>query len=327
MKYTIYLITILSFANCKGQTTDSTALVGVETENYGAKHHNKLDDINSAKEIKTILTSISKDYSTFKINSSLIFHDRYRGWSDKECQYFSDSLKIKPWTKCDFDGNGYTDLLVVGNWYSDPFIICIMDNGGDKFFTKRITRRSFQDCTFPIVAIINNDPVILYYSRTEPDWRNHKTEWRLKVDTLVFRFGDFIEVHKTTANHKIERIEYSTEPCFGTCPIFGLTIHSDRTAIFNAKACNKQKGEFAATIDTANFNLLINLLNYIDFPNLDSNYAVHWTDDQRCTLKITYDNGKIMAIKDYGLIGTYGLNRVYDILFKLRENQEWKKIN
>jgi hypothetical protein len=51
---------------------------------------------------------------------------------------------------------------------------------------------------------------------------------------------------------------------------------------------------------------------------------VGWTDDQTCTLKITYDNGKTKTITDYGKIGTYGLNRVYSILFSLRQNQKWK---
>jgi len=68
----------------------------------------------------------------------------------------------------------------------------------------------------------------------------------------------------------------------------------------------------------------VNLLNYIDFETLQDNYAVNWTDDQTAKLKVTYDNGKVKSIRDYGLLGTYGLDRVYQLLFELRENQKWE---
>ena len=67
------------------------------------------------------------------------------------------------------------------------------------------------------------------------------------------------------------------------------------------------------------------MLNYIYFETLQDNFAVTWTDDQTATLKITYDSGKVKSISDYGLIGTYGLDRVYQLLYELRENQKWTK--
>jgi len=72
---------------------------------------------------------------------------------------------------------------------------------------------------------------------------------------------------------------------------------------------------------------LTELINYIDFANLEKDYAVNWTDDQSCTLKIVYDGNKIKEIRDYGLIGTFGLKKLYEQLFELRFNQNWKKIN
>jgi hypothetical protein len=87
---------------------------------------------------------------------------------------------------------------------------------------------------------------------------------------------------------------------------------------------NKKKGKFKGKILQANYDELIGLLNYLDFPSLKDSYAVNWTDDQTSVLKITYNNGKVKEIKDYGLIGTLGLSRVYSILFDLRENQQWK---
>ncbi len=92
------------------------------------------------------------------------------------------------------------------------------------------------------------------------------------------------------------------------------------------KINNKEaSGNFNSKIMEDKYNDIVNLLNYVDFETLKDNYAVGWTDDQSSTLKITYDNGKVKSIEDYGLIGTYGLDRIYQLLFELRENQKWTK--
>ena len=317
----IICLASLFLLSCKGQPGNSAIS---ESRSNIVKHHNKLDDINSAAEIEAILAAICKSCTNFKVNSTLTFKEGFGTRPDKTGQHIADSLQVKAWTKMDFDGNGYTDLLVIGNWDMDHSVMCIMDSGENRFSVNTLTRRSFQDCTFPVVARIDSTPVILYYYMQEPDLRHHQTESWLKVDTLVYQFGDFVEFNQNPANHKIEKIEYSTTGCFGTCPIFMLTINQDRTAVFDAGSYNQVSGKFTATIDTANFNPLINLLNYIDFAKLDSSYSVGWTDDQACDLKITYDNGQVKKISDYGLLGTFGLNRAYELLFKLRENQKWK---
>src|SRR5690606_10704725 len=162
-------------------------------------------------------SKVDKRYKEFEINDKLKF-------SDPKCQNLSDSLKVQPWTKADFDNNGLTDILVIGNWY-DYSVICILDKDG-KYEIKPITRRSFQDCTFPVVE--NNK--IKYYYESEPERGKWDEPRKLKLITLIYKFGDFIEENQTPANHNIEKIEYSTTMCFGTCPVFNITINSDKTA-------------------------------------------------------------------------------------------------
>ena len=67
------------------------------------------------------------------------------------------------------------------------------------------------------------------------------------------------------------------------------------------------------------------ILNYCEFDNLDKEYTVMHTDDQTGDLKITYNNGKVKTISDYGMIGTYGLKILYKKLAELRFNQKWRK--
>lgn len=301
---------MILFQSCKGQSDNSV----MHKANF-------IDSIQTAKQITDLISKIDNRYKDFKVNETLKFENRYSG---KNYKKIADSLNVQPWTKADFDNNGLTDILIIGNWY-DHSIICILDKDG-KYEIKPITRRSFQDCTFPIVE----NGKIKYYFESEPERGKWEEERKLKQIKLVYKFGDFIEENQTPANHEIEKIEYSTTGCFGTCPIFDLTINSDKTAKWNAKMYNKIKdkevsGNLSSKVTDDKYNNIVDLLNYIDFEMLQDNYAVNWTDDQSSTLKITYDNGKVKLIHDYGLIGTYGLDRVYQLLFELRENQKWTK--
>jgi hypothetical protein len=299
------------FSSCMGQPEVQDKLV---------VHHNKLDDINSVRDIQKLLVKINSDYAEFKVDESLEYQDQYGGYNDSADHALALELKVKAWAKSDFDNNGYTDLLVVGNWYNHAVIV-ILDSGENKFYIKHITRRSFQEATFPVIAMIDSRPVILNYM--EERHFGDQAGKKLKADTLIFQFGDFVEYHKAPAIHRIEKIEYSTGACFGTCPIFSMKINADRKGIFKGGSYNYPDGDYTGTIDSAHYNMLTGLLDYIHFTELDSSYAVGWTDDQDCTLMITYDDGKIKKIEDYGLLGTYGLNRVYDILFDLRDDQKW----
>lgn len=288
-----------------------------QTENSVSSKTNYIDSIQNAKQITDLLLTIDSSYKEFKLKDKLQFRD-------KKCQKLSDSLKVLPWTKADFDNNGLTDILVVGKWY-DHSVLCILDKQG-KYEIKRITRRSFQDCTFPIVE----KHAITYYYEGEPESGKWNVPRKLIKITLIYKFGDFIEENQTPSNHKIEKIEYATTGCYGTCPIFKLSINSDKTAKWDAVEYNdidKQewKGKFQTVIAQDKFEELTNLLNYIDFETLKDRYAVNWTDDQSSILTITYDNGKVKSISDYGLIGTFGLDRIYQLLFELRENQKWTK--
>lgn len=307
--FQIILIFIL-FQSCKGQSDNDV----LHKTNY-------IDSIQTAKQITDLILKIDNRFKEFKVNEALKFVNRY---SEKNYNKIAESLNIKPWTKTDFDKNGLTDILIIGNWY-DHSIICILDKGG-KYEIKPITRRSFQDCTFPVVE----NSKIKYFFESELERGKLDEQRKLKQITLVYKYGDFIEENQRSANHKIEKIEYSTSGCFGTCPIFKLIINSERTAKWDAEMYNEinnkeVSGNFNSKITEDKYNEIASLLNYIDFEKLKDNYAVNWTDDQTATLKITYDNGKVKLISDYGLIGTYGLNRVYQLLSELRENQKWIK--
>jgi len=175
----------------------------------------------------------------------------------------------------------------------------------------------------------------------------YKLNSKIIKKTLDYKFDDFIEYNPSPATYySIQKIEYVTGMCYGTCPMFSIELNKNGASKFIAKAFNftdendpkvldkayeilnkgKNEGYFEVKIKDADFLNFEDILNYINFSTLEEDYAVRWTDDQSCTLTITYDNGKTKTIKDYGLSGTYGLKLLYQKLFDLRFNQDWKKI-
>lgn len=280
-----------------------------------SSRRNKIDDIQNAKDIDRLLTAIDKKgFESFSVNESLTFKD-YRGQQDTGCNELAKSIKAEPWVKADFDNNGLSDLLIIGKSYGHSIIV-IMDVGYNKFEIKSLTKKMFQDCSVPVVKKSHGQTFIEY---------NSLDDNQVTTISLVFKFGDFVEQNSQSKSYKIEKISYKTSGCFGTCPIFELEVNSNKYAVYKPIDFNKKKkGTYQSIVKQVNFDELIGLLNYIDFPSLSDRYSVSWTDDQSAGLTITYNDGKVKTINDYGLIGTFGLSRIYKILFDMRENQDWK---
>lgn len=292
----------------------------------------KIDSLKTEKEVENFIKSFDKKrYERFTISNIQEIKSRYGGKNDF-CKKVADSLNItKSFYKADFDQNGRTDILVIGNYY-DFNIFIAMDFGKDNIKLNRLTRSSFQNCVVPEIAKIGNETVINYYYKNQSNWIEKDKKPEIIKKTLIYKFGDFIEYNNNPKKYDIEKIEYQTTMCFGTCPEFNIKIDKSKKAIFNAQTYNRKsrkgkeiKGVFKTEIKENDYSEIVQLLNYIDFPNLKDNYSVNWTDDQSCTLSITYNNGKVKKIRDYGLIGTFGLDRIYNLMFELRFNQEWKK--
>ncbi len=289
------------------------------------KKTNYIDSLQTERQIEAILAKNSgqNNDKIFQVNSVLTF-------SDPKCQKIADSLHLKSWQKADWDQNGLTDLLVLGHKNNDWSAWCILDTGKNQYEIKRLSLKS-DACTFPVVRAENGFNLMDYYFYNAPergDWKQPKI---LTKVSLIYKYGDFIEYNSKPVLHHIEKIEYSTGPCFGTCPIFKLTLNADHSAIWYAEHYNKinnkeVSGDFKTVLKPDSYQEMVDLLNYMDFEKLKENYAVAWTDDQSSTLKITYDNGKIKQINDYGLQGTFGLEAVYRQLFEWRHSQAWTKI-
>ncbi|MFP9116666.1 DUF6438 domain-containing protein [Flavobacterium sp. RNTU_13] len=254
------------------------------------------------------------------------------------------------WQKADLDNNGYTDLLATGtnktygNWNFDPNreveyskefnAFVIMNFGPEKTKLFDLTEGHYPS----IVARVEYDSLKPFVGVYTPKLNAFLKESR-RPETkskLTYKFGNFIEYNPAPKEYDIEKIEYTTTPCNGECPLFSIIIHENGDAIFAANKYNYtlpwQKGKlisgtFKTTIKDENLEELITILNYTDFPNLKDNYNVPWTCDRSGVLKVTYNDGQTKTIDDYGVQGTYGLRKLHSLFHELRTNQNWKLIS
>lgn len=136
---------------------------------------------------------------------------------------------------------------------------------------------------------------------------------------------------KQQVNSKFSEISYSAGACFGTCPVYTITINGQKhTAVFEAKHFNfsdelhDHEGNFSTTIDDEHYDELLTLLEKADPKQLQNYYAnKQITDLATAYLTLRYKDGTIKKIKDYGKEGTPELIEIYQFFDELRTNQKW----
>jgi hypothetical protein len=214
--------------------------------------------------------------------------------------------------KVDIDNNGLTDLIIYG--YRTLFTV--LDSGKNNYSVHYLDRGTFLSNTATLISIdTSSAPTKILIKQSEKPEN--------LVDTLIYKFNYFIEYNSTPiVDFNFEGISFKTNQCFGTCPMFEITVNKDRTATYKAVKYNDETGFFKATIPQKEFDELILLLRYISLDKVSYSYAVNWTDDQTAFTEIKYNN-KTKSIVDYGQIGTFGLSILYSKFFNWRKSIEW----
>lgn len=306
---------------------------------FKPKNLSKIDSLKTIKEIESFVTNnLDLWDQTFKLKSIKDF-DRQTSTKkdpDRLTKLIAERLNVDySYCKTDLDHNGFTDLVVIGDagrdiennksYGFDSYVFMNFKN--DSISSFRLTSYPKSSLVPQLINQNNKNLLILHKPQIKID--------DFKSDTLTFKFGNFIEFNDTLKNTNIEQLKFSTGPCFGTCPIFDLEINFKGKSKFNADVynfsdgvtnINGNEGTFETIINKLELNEIKSILNYIEFEKLKNEYSTDISDIQGGKLEIMYDNGKIKKITDRGLRGSYGLILLYEKLYKLRFDQNWKKI-
>ncbi|MBD8490780.1 hypothetical protein IFO69_18660 [Echinicola sp. CAU 1574] len=291
----------------------------------------KIENLNSDKDVILFLNELGGTFKNFKLKAISEFQTENNPTLIKKT---ADSLDIRgSYFKGDFDNNQERDLLVTGEQYGfTSYLIMAIEKDSVQVIALS-NGHYFQDFIFPSVR---NDSLIDIFSFSpEVYFSDQDVNPSLEVKTFTFKFGHVIEANNHPMPYEINKIEFKTDYCFGTCPVFSLELFPSSLSTFHAEAYNfeEKRGEiskemdFRTNIKKESWEEITQILNYINFPELENEYAVNWTDDQKVFLTIHYDHGQVKTISDYGLRGTFGLNLLYQKLFDLRNNQDWEETN
>ncbi|AYL94786.1 DUF6438 domain-containing protein [Mucilaginibacter celer] len=287
---------------------------------------NTIDDLKTNADVARFVFAIAKKQNKIR-KGDVIILPADSLFANNGCYQEAHKMNCKTWEKADFNNDGKTDLLVYVVWKDDnTSLLAVIDNGDDTFKPVYVIRKYLGLLPdFPLAKpmMINGTQMLLYRACSGGDPSFKKTKGAQATDTLIFKFGNFIEYNPKPSTAAITGVHVETTMCFGTCPVFKLDVAADGTTTYTATKYNPETGVFTGTIDQEKLTQILSLINYIDVQKLDNNYSVDWTDDQTIKLKVQFADGSVKEITDYGMQGTYGLRYLYQIFFGLRAGQTW----
>ncbi|MEM6738332.1 MAG: DUF6438 domain-containing protein [Bacteroidota bacterium] len=230
------------------------------------------------------------------------------------------------WDIADISDDGFEDLIANISDDDRIFPLVILGSNSNDFELHSFWHESVDACQLISVrdGLWKHE---LVFSREKPFYVDNDFTTKIVSSTLSYNYGGLIEACVPNQELSVEKITFSTDMCFGTCPVFKVSIDKSNKAVLNAQKFNEDlNGIYYTQLNRKLYDELIGLINCLNIQSLDDNYAVNWTDDQTSILEVRFRGGDSKKIVDYGLQGTLGLKLLYSKLFDLRYSQEWKKL-
>jgi len=123
------------------------------------------------------------------------------------------------------------------------------------------------------------------------------------------------------------RISLRRTRCFGTCPVYTLTISGDGSVVYNGDAYVRYCGELHGRVSREVVQQLVQMFKRADFLTALDRYAMRVTDLSTCTTSIEFD-GKSKSVTDYDGIWAgmpEGILDIEDALDRLAGPSAWAK--
>jgi hypothetical protein len=279
---------------------------------------NSIDSLINDNDVERFVTKVGPRFSTsnkIKILSTTQLLKRLT------CDNVAHKWHLKNWEKVDFNADNRTDLFFIAYW-TEFLVFVAIDNGDNTFNVIQLSRTGNCELGKPIFR--NSEQLLLYYtsniSSSSTSNKIYRTLDKSKTDTLIYKFGGFIEKNENIASYKISEIEFHTSnPWEFADGINKLKISSDKSSTFET---NSNMAKFIIEKRVPKNELtseIIELIQYINLDKIKDNYFVSGSDNSTIFIKIIFKDGTVKKITDYGMIGTFGLSQLYKLLYQLKK--------
>lgn len=134
------------------------------------------------------------------------------------------------------------------------------------------------------------------------------------------------EIADFRAKLPYESITLERTPCFGTCPVYTVTLHRSGKAELHAVRNLPKTGNFVGELDALSFGRLCYVLDHYRFKDFKDRYlpAMAWTDDTTCIVTARKGTKDVKKVSDYGTVGPIELWTIQQLIDGFRERIEWK---
>jgi hypothetical protein len=285
---------------------------------------NSVDSIQTDSDVLAFLKRIDNRFTSDKYRQLQIFPTPTIR-QKLNCDSIAEKWNINNWEKVDFNGDNKTDLIVTTYWYNFDVFVAI-DNGDNTYKIIKLSKDEFQNCELAKPIKINSEQLLLFYriryEYAEQPENMFDFNAKSRIDTLIYKYGGFIEKNKL-ASYDISEIEYYTSSGWtGISPVYKLKILRNGNATFEAISDSPKKIIPPTKANKDTVQSIVDLIQHVNIKTLKNKYQVTWFDDTTIYLKIIFRDRTIKEIEDYGMIGTFGLNQLYQLLFSLNKKAD-----
>lgn len=120
-------------------------------------------------------------------------------------------------------------------------------------------------------------------------------------------------------------VQFSRTGCFGTCPIFTLSIYTSGHAIYQGKNFVQMKGVYEANFNLADIKSIFNMAEQISFLTLEDSYDnMGISDVPSAITRLNDGNYTKQVLNRYN--GPKELNQLENLIDELILKQNWNKI-
>ncbi|HET6249478.1 MAG TPA: DUF6438 domain-containing protein [Tepidisphaeraceae bacterium] len=111
-------------------------------------------------------------------------------------------------------------------------------------------------------------------------------------------------------------------PCYGTCPVYAVTIKRDGTFKYHGTEFVNHKGDWTGHLADSEFQRLAKLVLAADFANLKEKYSETITDHATVYTRVDID-GKSKVVEDYAHAGPEALRALEDAILSAIDHATW----